>query len=462
MTDIGLAATNVPFSKEAERSVVGAMLARPKVTGEVIGTLIQPDHFHSRALRIVFDRLTDAYYTDGATDPLTIAERGGTELLTAWNCDMDTAVGFCRRLQADAIPGDAVAHAKIVRRDYDRRELLDLAAEITSEVRGDKAPELIAAEASQRAMQVATSTLLSNEIISYGDLGRRFIQRQNELRAAREAGIELGVFFGLDFLDERIHGLKGGELMILGGEPGCGKSATAFCATRKFAERQMKKDADKRLGAFIVSLEMGEEPSGDRFGQSEGMVDGAKLRDGSATEDEMARIIKEWGSRKDIPLYFNFTSMIRAAQLRALIVEAVRRYKVNLVVIDHLRYFDADRRFDNAYDEDEAKARFLKENIAKDLGVAVIVLAHTTKAIEGVDDRRPRLSHLRGGGMVAAHADFVAFVYRPYMHAEEEQILNGEVSATDAELIYAKNRHGINDTSEFHLDPSIMYVRDVI
>ena len=87
--------------------------------------------------------------------------------------------------------------------------------------------------------------------------------------------------------------------------------------------------------------------------------------------------------------------------MRALIIEAIRPHNVGLVVIDHMRYFDMDRRYQRVEEEDEAKAKFLKQDIATQLNVAVMVLAHTTKAIEQREDCRPRLSDLRGGGIVA-------------------------------------------------------------
>lgn len=453
----------VPFSKEAEQSVVGGMLARPRLTGEVVGTLLQPEHFHSRALRILFDRLVDAHYKDGSSDALTIVELGGADLLAAWACDKDTAVTYVRRLAGAADPHDAVAHAKLVKRDHDRRALLEMAADITaraSEAGAD--PEVIAADASQRSMQVATSVLLSNDILSYGDVGRRFHKRQLEYQAARAAGIEIGVHFGLDFLDSRLHGLQPTEMMILSGEPGVGKSAVAFASATNFAKRQMKKPLEHRIGTLILSLEMGENPTSDRLAQTEGGVDSAVLRDGSVTDDQLARIAREWGKGMDIPLYFNFTSLLRASQARAIITEAIRRHNVGLVVIDHMRYLDADQRFDSAADEDEAKARFLKEAVAKDLNCAVVLLCHTTKSIEHRDERRPTLSDLRGGGMVAAHADAVAFVYSQWRNATVDAQLDGEVSRNDMELIWEKTRHGLTDPTDFFMDPSIMLIRDRI
>lgn len=455
--------TQLPVSPEAEKSVVGGMLTRPKLIGEVVGTMVQAEHFHNAFLRQTFDLIVDAYFADHAIDPLTIAQRGGKKLAGALGSDNpEASAKILRTMAAHPAPHEAIAHAGIVKRDFDRRSLMELAADIMEQARIEEiAPEQIASTASERAMRICTSRILSNEIVSYADLGRRFFTRQQELMAAQRAGIETGVKFGWEFVDDRLHGLKPGELWILGGEPGVGKSGLAWCAARGFAERQLLKP-DKRIGTFVMSLEMGEEPSSDRLASSAGHVDSSKLRDGTTTDDELARIVKEWGAKRDAPLYFNFTSMLRANQLRALVVEAVRRYNVGLVVIDHMRYFNADERFDSAADEDEAKARFLKESIAKDLNVCVIVLAHTTKAIEMSDDRRPRLSHLRGGGMVAAHADFVSFMYSPYMHATEEAKADGEVLETDCELIFAKNRHGLTAPSFFHFDASIMHTRDRI
>lgn len=459
-----MALTQLPVSPEAEKSVVGAMLTRPKLIGEVIGTMVQAEHFHNAFLRQAFDLIVDAYFSDHPIDPLSIAQRGGKKLAAAVGSDgPEASAKVLRTLTAHQAPHEGVAHAEIVKRDFDRRGLIELAGDIMDQARMEEIPpEQIASTASERAMRICTSRILTNEIVSYADLGRRFMKRQQELMAANRAGIETGVKFGWKFVDDWTHGLKPGELWIMGGEPGVGKSGLAWCGGTTFAARQLVKVEGQRIATLVLSLEMGEEPSSDRLAASVGHVDSSKLRDGSTTDDELATIIKQWRAVRDSPLYFNFTSMLRANQVRAIVVEAIRRYNVGLVIIDHMRYFNADERFDNSADEDEAKARFLKESIAKDLNVAVVVLAHTTKAIESSDDRRPRLSHLRGGGMVAAHADFVSFCYSPYMHATEDAKADGEVEPADMELIWSKNRHGLTATSFYHFDASIMHTRDRI
>lgn len=448
-----------PHSPDAEASVVGSMLAAPGIVGEVIGTLLEPNHFYLPAMRALYHEVVAAYYADEPIDPLSIAELTAKTLSRAWRCEEAEVVQRVQALAAGRSPKQAVDHARLVKRDSDYRDLLELAAKIQIGVAMEQdGPDALAGEASQTAMQIATSTLLTQELHSYDDLGRRFAEQQRRLMAARKQGIELGAYFGLSFLDNYTRGLQPTELVIIAGEPGAGKSAVAWKAAQNFAERQLKKPPDRRVGTLVLSLEMGEEPSNVRLAQSNTGIDGGRMREGRTDEDDLHKIISEWGKRKGVPLYFNFTSTLRSGQMRALIVEAIRRHNVGLVVIDHLRYFDMDGRFSSGLEEEEAKARFLKEQIAKELNVAVIALAHTTKAIESTDDRRPRLSHLRGSGQVAAHADFVGFVYRPYNHAKREQIDEGSVKRTDAEMIWAKNRHGLDGTARFHFDPSTMKI----
>lgn len=432
-----------------------------KIAGEVIGTKLEPDHFYVPAHKVIYAAIYDAYYADEPVEPLAIGDVCAKRLAKVWSCDENDAMVRVRELATgQTFTGSIIDHAKVVKKKWDLRRILELAAQMQHEVAEEKkSPEEIAGGASQNAMRIATSTLLTHELIEFGELGRRFVKRARLLKEARERGVELGAYTGLDFIDRYTRGIQPTELVIGGGEPGVGKSAIWWKAGMGFAERQMRKPPDQRIAAFILSLEMSEPPSSDRIAASVAALDGGRLREGDIDEAMMKSIIFEWGRRKDIPLVFNFTSMLRASQMRALIVEAIRKYNVGFVIIDHFRYFDLDDRLQNQIQEDEEKARFLKESIAKDLNVAVVCLAHTTKGIENQPDRRPNLSHLRGSGQVAAHADFVNFMYRPYTYATDEQKALGEITETDAELIWRKNRHGLDGIAPFHFEPSIMAIR---
>lgn len=451
-----------PNSPDAERAVIGRIMASgPKLAGQVVGTLLEPTHIYNPGLRIVYEAIYEAYYADEPMDALTIGEQKAKSLAKLWDCDEGVAITRVRELaDRQQFSGNVIDHARVIKKHSDYRLLLGLAASIQESVaQEDHEPEELAGIASQKAMRIATNTLLTQEITSFGDLGRDFINELRQMVQARKDGVELGAKFGLPFLDSYMRGLQPTELWVFGGEPGAGKSAVAWIAAQNFAQRQMKQPEEKRIGTFVLSLEMGDLPSKIRVAQMLTGIDSGKMREGDVSEHDIAQIINEWGRRANLPYYFNFTSTLRASQLRAICVEAIRRHNVGLVVIDHFKYFDMDQRYEKSIEEDEAKARFLKESIAKDLNLAVICLAHTTKGFEYNTDKRPTLSNLRGSGQVAAHADYVSFVHRPYKYASDEDKADGTVRETDAEMIWAKNRHGVDGVAEFYFEPARMRVR---
>lgn len=449
------------FSRDAEQSVVGVALANPRRMPEIIGTGLEPEHFHDGSMRALYSETVQRYYAEQAIDALVVAEHVAKTLARAWACEEGAAVTAVERL-VSAHRGKPVLvadHARLIKRYADYRALIDLANQVMLDVdRELEEPGEIAGLVSQTAMTIATSGMLTNELVTYEDLGRNFVRSQRLLMAARLQGVDLGVYFDLPFIDHYTRGIRPSELMFVAGEPGAGKSAVVWTGSQQFAEKQMKKAKDKRMGTLVLSLEMAEEPSSTRLAQKIATLDGGKLREGKTTEADLRQVIDAWAKRRDLPLYFNFSSNMKGSQLKALVIEAIRRYNVGLVIIDHFKYLDMDGRWRSELEQEEAKARFLKQDIATQLNVAVICLAHTTKGIENSDDRRPRLSHLRGSGQVAAHADFVGFVYRPYSHASQSDIDSGNVKRTDAEMIWAKNRHALEGTARFFFDAATMNI----
>lgn len=453
----------LPQSLEAERSVLGQVMAGgEKTAGEVVGTLLEGHHFHDPAHKMIFDSIVECYYAEDPIDGISIGQRIAPKLSRAWAVKEDQAIARCRELAVGLRhTGSVIDHAKIVKREFDKRELLDVSAEIQRLVaEGEKSPEEIGGLVSADAMRIATDSLLTQDLVSFGDSGRDFVHTMRKQKELAEKGIEAAAYFDLRFIDDFTKGLRPTELLFSAGEAGVGKSSVWWSAAIRFAERQMKKPEGKRIGVLILSLEMGKEPSQIRVAQTLTQIDGTLFREAEFTEGQMQKVVKEWGKRKNLPLWFSHASTLRASQVRALCVEAIRKHNVGLVVIDHFRYFDMDHRFQNKNEEDEEKVRFLKENLAKDLDLAVICIAHTVKTIE-TPDGRPNKSHLRGSGQISADADFVSFVYRPYTYATERAKESGDVRETDAEMIWAKSRHSSDGAAEFFFEPMSMSIRDL-
>lgn len=345
--------------------------------------------------------------------------------------------------------------------ESDRRDLLALAEFITTETgRGRLAAPAIAAAISQRSLQIVSHAAVRADLTDFGQAGRDFINTTKFEMAAVAQGIELGAHVKIRAIDEFTRGLRPGRLYVNAGEPGVGKSAVWWIAALNYATAQANKSADKRMGVLVLSMEMGAQDSSTRFAQHLAGIDGEALQDGAVSQREMERLVEEWGKRREIPLYLNYAPNLKASQMIALVAEAIRAHNVGLVIVDHFRTFDLDVRLENKIDEDEEKARFLKEQIAREMNVAVVCLAHTRKPDSRSNPSgRPHMSDLRGSGQIAAHADMVSFIYRPILYVDSQKIDADEVKETDAEFIVRKNRQGAVGTGELYFDPTKMVIR---
>jgi replicative DNA helicase len=450
-----------PYSRQAEWSVITRMLTNGDAIAEVIGAQMEPSDFFSMDCRLIYEAAVEAYYADQAVTPVSIGERVRVPLAATWNVpENEVSQKLYETTRGHSFDGGVQDHVELIGRLSDKRRLLELAQSTIVAIQGNElSPQEIGDKLTTEAAAITAGKIARGEVMPWMDVGRDYLKYLNRLRLARESGIEMAAYFGLPFMDSFTKGLAPTELMMVAGEPGVGKSAVTWKAAEGFAHRQQKNPPDQRIGTLILSLEMGLIPSTGRLATSMTGIDSGRLREGDITKSEMEMIARHWSKYEDLGIFFNFASNFRLSQLRALVVEAIRRHNVGLIVLDHFRMVDPDRRVNNPNQEDEAKARFLKENICKDLNVAVMCLAHTVKIKRENSDGRPTLNDLRGSYQVAAHCDMVGFIYRPIMYATEIEIEERTVSETDAEMIWAKNRNGQLGSMPFHFDPAQMVVQ---
>lgn len=454
--------TTAPYNPDVEAALIGRLLEEPERVTEIAGTLIDKQHFYLPAHSLLFDAIVERFYADEPINPVVLGEIHAKKLASAWGTDERTAVQRVVGL-AEKPAGAPAELAKLVKRDFDYRQLVKVARGILESVEAEReSPEAIAGYMGEQGLKIATSAVESErEFDGLLDIGRTFYRDTKAAMARKAAGAETGAWFGLRAIDNFTHGMLGGELWICAGEPGVGKSSVIFKAAMNFAERQAmmpRAPGEKPVGALILSLEMSPTPNAARFASMIGGLNGTSIREGIVTEAEIQHAIEEFRRRQDVPLWVNYRPTLKASQLRALVTEAVRRHNTGLVVIDHFRMWDLDERLRDRNDEDEEKVRFLKEQIASPLDVAVICLAHTRKP-DPSSNGKPKMSDLRGSYQVAAHSDFVSFVYRPKMYSETND--QGQpYKDTDATLIWAKNRHGNPGEAPFYFAPATMFIAD--
>src|SRR5207253_2951304 len=298
-----------------------------------------------------------------------------------WQCEPTEVAQKLHGFVAAQTYGDAAtAHARIVKRLGDQRRIKALLQAADAKLKDDnELPQEIGDFLTTEAARITMGRKQRSEVLDWMTVGSTYVRELNQTRVMREQGIIPGVRTQLPFMDEYWRGILPTELCMVAGEPGVGKSSVCWEAGQNFAKTQMHRPAHERVGTLLLSLEMGLIPSSGRIVTAMTGIDSGKLREGDLTQEEVHKIATTWAQARELPIYFNFASNFKLSQLRALIVEAIRRHNVGFVIRDHFRQVDPDRRANTAHQEDELKARFLKEEICKDLNVAMMCLAHTVK-----------------------------------------------------------------------------------
>jgi replicative DNA helicase len=132
----------------------------------------------------------------------------------------------------------------VIRRHGDNRKLMELAQSTLRAIQDNEmTPQEIGDRLTTEAAAITAGKVQRGELLSWMDVGRDYLKYLDRLRKAREQGVELAAYTGLPFIDVFSKGIGPGELCMVAGEPGVGKSAVVWKAIDGFARRQQKKPA---------------------------------------------------------------------------------------------------------------------------------------------------------------------------------------------------------------------------
>ena len=440
LTASGYSALNLPFSPEAEQSVLGAVLLDSSCMDRIAEILPRPEYFYQTNNSLIYTTMLEMFTVGQAVDFVTILEK----LKGAKGFDETSGKTYLLQL-AQLVPSisNVESYARIVRDKYDVRTLIITARDIVE-------------EASQGGIEAAT--LLDSAEQRIFDIRRgknmQGLQRIDEiivqafdrldLLNSPDADLYRGVPTGIKELDEAITGLNRSDFVLLGARPGMGKTSFALNIARHAAV-----NAKKRVAFF--SLEMSKEQLASRLLSTEAMVGGTKLRTGKLSEDEWIQIIEAGDILSKTQMYFDDNPSITVGEMKA----KIRRLRdVDLVVVDYLQLMSTGGKNENRVQEISKITRNMKI-LAKELNVPVLMLSQLARDSEKRTNHRPVLSDLRDSGSIEQDADIVMFLYREDYYQDTEN--PGENSDRNSgECIIAKNRHGETKTVPLHWQGEFM------
>ena len=422
----------MPYSLEAEQSVLGAVLADPDCLSGVMEYL-KPEAFYRPQHAGLFTIFVRMFTTGQPIDIVTVLEQARVD--EVFPSEQEAKVYLAQLVQIVPSTANVESYAQIVQEKYQVRSVISAAREIiehAGDVSYDARTLLDSAE--QRIFEIRQG----REQRGLQRIDKIILQTYDHLQrlSGSERGEALGIPSGFTQLDNLITGLNRSDLILLAARPAMGKTSFALNIASNVAK--------KGKAVAVFSLEMSREQLVQRVLSAEARVQSQLLRSGNLSTDDWTRLAEAAEILSRVPLYIDDSTGITIAEMKA----RLRRVKdLGLVVIDYLQLMSSGRRIDNRVQEVSELTRGLKI-LAKDLNVPVITLSQLSRGPEmrGLDARRPVLSDLRESGSIEQDADLVLFLYRDEYYNKDTEDQNV------AECIVAKNRHGETDTVKMAWD----------
>lgn len=269
-----------------------------------------------------------------------------------------------------------------------------------------------------------------------------------------EAGEQTWPTTGLTDLDQYLGGWPRGQLSILAGRPGMGKSAAAT----SFLLRAAKAGHTCQF----LSLEMTGEQLGSRMltdlafvAQNPIYYDDIQHHRLDDRQRERLRAAKQQLDNLPIEVVdqrgLTLADIQAKARRRAAALDR-KGEQMDVLFVDHIGLVHASERYAGNRVRELAEITDTLATLAKELDCAVVGLCQLNRGVEKLENKRPGLSDLRDSGAIEEDASTVTFVFRPAYYLENtreddptkerERLQKLQESRHLLEFVIAKNRNG--------------------
>lgn len=414
---------NLPYSLEAEQSVLGALLLEPDRIAVVLEQVSRPEMFYRRQHQELFSILIGMFNLSRTIDFITVLDEvvRGDVFDSAENAKLY----LVQLMEIVPTTANLSEYCRIVKEKYYLRSLITACGDIVARARdGEYAAEQVLEYAEQRVYDIRQG----RDDTALAKMDSVIIETYDRLLKMTGEDKEqyLGLRSGFSQLDKMLGGLNRSDLILLAARPGMGKSSFAMNVALNVARRYPQKEV------VMFSLEMSNEQLVSRAMSSEARIESHKLRVGQLTADEWVQLASCADVLSRMSFYFSDAAGVTVNDIKA---RLMRLKNLGLVVIDYLQLMSTGKRSENRVQEISQLTRGLKI-MAKELDVPILLLSQLSRAAEQRQGHKPMLSDLRDSGSIEQDADIVLFLYREDYYEEDTEDRN------DAQCIVAKNRHG--------------------
>ena len=369
----------MPYSFEAEQSLLGCLFIDNEIASDVLNVLGENDFYIESHQRII-NAIKAVYQERRPIDIVTVADKldGNGELAS-----VDGILYLTELAQITPSAANYKSYLEIVKRDSTNRKLIRAANEIIEHAQksDDEADSIQFAESKLYSIAQTRDTSEVTDVRESGfiDVLEKFGAIENDKDAFR--GLQTG-FFRLDRLT---NGLQKSDLIVLAARPGMGKTSFAMNVVEHAAVYDGKVCA-------VFSLEMPTVQIKQRLLCANANVSMSAALSGKLSSAEWQRLAAANLKLMKSPILIDDSARITPAE----ILSKCRRIKakngrLDLIMVDYIQLMSSGRNDENRTLEVASITRELKI-IAKELAVPVLALSQL-KRLDKQD--KPSLSDLR-------------------------------------------------------------------
>jgi replicative DNA helicase len=426
----------LPKNLEAETSILGSLLLDGRLFSIVEGTGLLAEDFLDERHQIIFKAVTGIHNEGKTPDVITVFDR----ISSVANEGKTGGIDFLYDLASNApIVSESLIldYCDIIIEKSLYREFIRICSESVTEAyrQGSSFDEIVDKSTTSlidlgNRRQVASilpiKQIVDEEVVKLRD------------RIAKGNPIS-GISCGYPALDDLCSGFKPGDMIVLAGRPGTGKTS--------FALNMAAEIARKDFNVLFFSLEMPSSQLVSRIISTECSIPAKHLMSGKFEPDEIKRLWANIDGVSRLSIFIDDTSKLtvsdlrsRAKKLNSELNRSIsptpgKKNKLDCIFIDYLQLMHS-----NVYREDRVRqVEDISRNVklfAKDMGIPIIALAQLNRKVEDRSSKVPMLSDLKDSGAIEQDADMVMFIHREDMYKPDSDKKN------TAEIYLQKNRHG--------------------
>ncbi|HET9499300.1 MAG TPA: replicative DNA helicase, partial [Marmoricola sp.] len=367
-----------PQDPDAEMSVLGSMLISKDAIADV-NEQVKGHDFYKPAHETIYDAIVDLYGRGEPADPVTIA----AELQRRGELQRIGGAPYLHTLSANVpIAANAGYYAAIVREKAILRRLVDAGTKIVQLGYAGEGDVDHTVDRAQAEIYQITEKRQSEDYAPLSDIMEATLD-EIEAISNRDGGM-VGVPTGFLDLDELTNGLQPGQMVIVAGRPGMGKSTLGldFCRSASI---------HNGLTSCIFSLEMSKSEITMRLLSAEAKVPLNHIRNGPMSDDDWTKVARKMGEVSSAPMFIDDSPNMTMMEIRAKARRLKQRHDLKLIVIDYLQLMTSGKKVESRQVEVSEFSRQIKL-LAKELEVPIVALAQLNRGSEQRADKKPMVS----------------------------------------------------------------------